>query len=317
MDDHFDGSRFFNPWNPRKHSFLNLLKWKLTAKPKPWPEHVENRLFPPPPNIVYGDQLVATFIGHATVLIQTQGINILADPIWNEFAAPFKMKTVRRRAAPGVKLEDLPKIDLILVSHGHYDHLDQMTLETLWNRDHPLIVAPLGNDAVIRSNDPSIRVQTLDWNQSLMADPNLIVHLMPAQHWSSRSFFDWDRELWGSFVLETPDGNIYFAGDTGYGNGEVFKYVKSRFQEFRFAMLPIGTYEPRWFMRYVHMNPFDAVEAFKELGEPYTMGIHFGTFKLSDEGFQDPIDDLKEALKSAPHPERFRALQNGESWLIP
>ena len=163
----------------------------------------------------------------------------------------------------------------------------------------------------------TIQVQTLDWNQSLMADPDLILHLMPAQHWSSRKFLDWDKALWGAFVLETPDGNIYFAGDTGYGNGEVFKYAKLQFNEFRFVMLPIGTYEPRWFMRYVHMNPFDAVEAFKDLGEPFTMGIHFGSFRLSDEGYEDPLEELREALKTVEHPDRFRTLQIGEPWSIP
>ena len=318
VTDHFDGIRFYNPWNPRKHSWLGFIRWRMYYKSKPWPKHVENVFFDQPPAHVKGSKLRVCFIGHATVLIQTQGLNILTDPIWTDWATPVKIKKIKRVCDPGLSFENLPKIDLILVSHNHYDHLNQETIERLWERDKPLILSPLGNDTIIKQKNPSIQVTTLDWEQSYKINDKVTIHLQPSQHWSARGLWDKNKALWGAFTMETPGGNIYFAGDTGYGHGEVFYHVKEKFGKFRLAILPIGAYEPRWFMKYAHMNPEDAVTAYRDLGKPYTMGIHFGTFRFSDEGYKDPIKDLETSKRNHKiSDEKFRTLNVGESWDVP
>jgi L-ascorbate metabolism protein UlaG (beta-lactamase superfamily) len=315
--DHFDGKHFFNPWNKRQNSWLALIRWRMTANPRPWPEHLVNEYSDVPPNSVQGPEIRVSFVGHATVLIQTQGVNILTDPIWSERAGPFNWLGPKRLTDPGISFEKLPKIDLVLISHNHYDHLDQNTIQKLWRRDKPLIVTPLGNDSIIHSNDSSIIVKTLDWGQSIKLNKEFEVYLEPAQHWSGRGFSDRDEALWGAFVIKTISGNIYFAGDTGYSDGETFRKAKAKFGRFRFAMLPIGSYEPRWFMRYGHMNPEEAVFAHQDLGRPYTLPMHFGTFRLSDESFHDPLKALDIAKRSHDIDERIQVLKVGQVWQVP
>ena len=319
ISSHFDGKRFFNPWNRRVHTtFMTFLKWKIASRPKDWPDFVSNGQFDTPPPKVEGSFLRASFVGHSTMLVQTQGLNILCDPIWSEYGGPVKMTMTKRRHEPGILFDNLPKIDLVLISHNHYDHLDLKTVQQLWRRDRPLILTPLGNDTIIQSYDSSILVETLDWDQSRPFTKEVAVHLIPAQHWSSRGLWDWDKALWGAFVISTPGGNIYFAGDTGYGKGEVFQHARKKFGSFRFAMLPVGIYEPRWFMHYVHMNPADAVLAYRDLGEPYTLGMHLGTFQLADDGYDDPWIELERERKAHNIPEeKFKTLKPGQSWMVP
>jgi len=313
--DHFDGHHFFNPWNPRSHSWWSVFLWKWTAKPDPWPEHIE-QIFDRPPERVMGSQVRLSYVGHATVLIQTESLNILTDPIWETWASPVKISKTKRVSQPAIRFDDLPKIDCILISHNHYDHLCLETLHKLWERDRPQIIAPLGNDTVIQAADPSIQVKTLDWNEATKVD-SVTVRLLPAQHWSSRGLLDYDEALWGAFAIQTEHGNIYFAGDTGYGNGEIFQQAKQICGSFRVALLPIGAYEPRWFMRYAHMNPEDAVRAWHDLGKPDTMAIHFETFPFTDEGIKKPEYDLEAAKKESGVPlEKFRTLGVGKSWTL-
>lgn len=316
--EHFDGCRFHNPWKPFKHSWWDFFRWLATRSPKSWPASVENPRFDIPPQTVEGENLRVTFIGHSTVLIQTQGLNILTDPIWAEWPAPFKWKRSKRILKPGIHFENLPKIDAVLVSHNHYDHLDVVFIQKIWRRDQPVILAPLGNDAVIQSFDPTIAVETLDWEQSRTIHSRITIYLQPAQHWSARGAWDINKALWGAFVLETEGGNIYFAGDTGYGNGDLFRNAKKKFGHFRFALLPIGAYEPRWLTGYAHMDPEESVLAHMSLGEPLSMAIHFGTFRLSDEGYEDPIETLEAAMKKHRIPEsQFQAIRPGEFLNIP
>lgn len=205
-----------------------------------------------------------------------------------------------------------------MVSHNHYDHLDLETLGKLWHRDQPLIVTPLGNDALICKHQPSVEVQALDWGQSLKGREGIAVHVEPSQHWSARNLWDHDKALWGAFVVETPSGNLYFAGDTGYAEGVHFRKAKEKFGGFRFALLPIGAYEPRWFMQYAHMSPDDAALAFCDLDRPYTAAIHHRTFNVADEGYDDPVNALAAAKKARHIPdERFRTLKIGEAWELP
>jgi len=316
--DHFDGKRFFNPWDPGSNLFYKVMYWKMTSKRKPWPEFDENQQLDIPPGHVNGNTLRVCFVGHSTMLIQTQGVNILTDPTWSNRASPFKHFGPSRCSSPGVRFEDLPPIDLILISHNHYDHLDIDTINKIWLRDDPRIVAPLGNDSVIRNENPSIQVETLDWHQKIQFRENINLHLTPCQHWSGRHLSDKNKALWGAFVISTPGGNIFFCGDSGYGNGDIFRQIYEEFGSFRFAMLPIGAYEPRWFMKYSHMDPKEAVNAHKDLGGPYTAAIHYRTFQLGDEGFDEPNSYLKHSCNMLKvDREKFRALNIGEAWYIP
>ena len=208
----------------------------------------------------------------------------------------------------------------MLISHAHYDHMDLDTLGRLAERDDPLFVAPLGNARHLAraGGDGTARTAELDWwgEQALSADAS--VTLVPARHWSSRRLGDENRALWGGFVLNLPGGCVYFAGDTGYGDGAQFHEARRRLGPFRFALLPIGAYEPRWFMRPQHMNPAEAVQAFADLEAARAMAIHFGTFQLTDEAHDAPVNALAEALeRAALDPARFRALGNGIAWEVP
>lgn len=307
--DHFDGKQFYNPWERRPAALFDLLRWRMTSKPRSWPTRLENKFQALPKTRVTGSDLHATFVGHATVLLQTEGLNILTDPIWSESASPFSWFKIPRIHPPGISFSHLPPIDIVLISHSHYDHLDLKTLEQLWTRDQPQIFAPLGIDRIA----PHIPMKTLDWHQSVSVDNEVAIHLQPAQHWSKRGLWDTDKTLWGSFVIETPSGNIYFAGDTGYGPH--FRQIQLKFGTFRLALLPIGAYEPRWFLRYAHMSPEDAIQAHLDLGEPPSMAIHFGTFQLSDESYEDPLLTLEESKKEKKiSKDQFRALHIGEAW---
>lgn len=315
--DHFDGLRFFNPWNPQKASLFDVIRWKMSSQPKQWPNERQTPLLDSPTELVEGDLLRVSFVGHSTMLIQTQGLNMITDPIWSNRASPFQSIGPNRYNDPGIDFEKLPTIDIILVSHNHYDHLDISTIKKIWNRDHSRIIAPLGNDMSIQLEAPSIHVETLDWNHAIVIDKNVTIHLMPTQHWSRRGFSDINKALWGAFVIATTSGNIYFCGDSGYEK-TIFRRTLERFGSFRFAMLPIGAYEPRWFMKYVHMDPEEAVLAYKDLGEPYAAAIHFETFRLTDEGFNDPRNLLIEScVKHEVDPQKFRALKLGEAWMVP
>lgn len=314
--NHFDGRRFYNPWNPRRHSWRKVFRWMMTSEPHPWPKKVENEFSDTPPAIVAGSDLRVSFVGHSTVLIQTQGLNIVTDPVWTERVVPIKLANSKRVAKPGIAFENLPKIDIILISHNHYDHLNRKTIQWIAKRDHPLLITPLGNDTIIKSFAASLNVKTLDWEGSQKITDQVTIHLAPSQHWSGRGIFDVDKALWGAFVIETAAGNIYFAGDTGF-EARLFENVRAKFGSFRLAILPIGIYEPRWLMQYVHMNPKDALLAYKLLGEPNAIGIHYGTFRLADDGYEDPIALLNAEKKSQKITDnKFRVLKIGESSFI-
>ena len=219
--DHFDGLRFFNPRHPATDRTLrDMLRWKLGGKVSRWPKSVPVEQVVPEPRV---DQLRVTMVGHATLLIQASGINVLTDPLWSARASPVRSAGPKRATATGVAFDDLPPIDAVLLSHNHYDHLDIATLRRLHDRHRPMIVTPLGNDAIVRRRLPDARIVAGDWGDRFNLVSGAEVHIVPAHHWSARGPGDRRMALWGGFMLRTASGLVYFAGDTGYGDGAIFR----------------------------------------------------------------------------------------------
>jgi L-ascorbate metabolism protein UlaG (beta-lactamase superfamily) len=277
----------------------------------PWPTHVDVALCQPPP---LDDAAAAiTFIGHATFLIQTPTANLLTDPMYSERASPLRRIGPRRVRQPAVRLEDLPPISTVLLSHNHYDHCDLPTLRAIAKRFDPVVVTPLGNGTLVRSAGIR-RVEELGWWQQATTGA-LPITLTPAQHFSARTPFDRNRALWGGFVVALGHRHIYFAGDTGYA--PFFREIRQRCGPIDLALLPIGAYEPRWFMQAVHMNPAEAVDAHIDLDAAESIAMHFGTFQLTTEGIDAPLRALEEARqKRGIAASTFRTLGFGESMRI-
>lgn len=317
--DHFDGELFFNPDGIPPRGFRDLLRWQLgggkAAWPKTWPSP-----FPPakPEAAIDGDRLRITMVGHATMLIQVAGLNVLTDPVWSDRVSPLSFAGPRRVNAPGIDFEDLPRIDLVLLSHNHYDHFDAATLKRLHAAHDPLVVTPLGNDSIIRSAAPAMRLSVHDWGDRLAVTPGVVVHITPAHHWSARGSRDRRMALWCGFVVETVAGSVYFAGDTGFHGGRTYRAIAEKHGAPRLAILPIGAYEPRWFMEAQHQNPEEAVEGMQLSGAAFAAGCHWGTFRLTDESVDEPRDRLLLALDAQGiSRERFRPMLPGEVWDVP
>jgi L-ascorbate metabolism protein UlaG (beta-lactamase superfamily) len=305
--DHFDGVRFFNPTGGAGQPFSAVPRLLLERRAA-WPAHVD--VPPRRPAALDGAAAVVTFIGHATFLIQTAAGNILTDPMFSERAGPLNIFGPRRVRPPAVALDALAPISVVLLSHNHYDHCDRPTLRMLAKRGDPLVVTPLRNGRLARSSGIH-RVEELDWWEQAERSP-IPVTLTPAQHFSARGPLDRNRALWGGFMLQAGAARIFFAGDTGYG--PFFRDIGQRLGPIDLALLPIGAYEPRWFMRQVHMNPAEAVQAHLDLEASESIGMHFGTFQLTTEGIDEPVHALEAARgASGVAPSRFRTLGFGES----
>ena len=316
VTDHYDGVRFYGPGPVADRGLLDLARWQVSGGRAAWPDSFPSPFTDKPPERVAG--LRVALVGHATVLIQVAGRNIITDPVWSERASPVRFAGPRRANPPGIAFDDLPPIDAVLITHNHYDHLDVETIARLWHRHAPKVIAPLGNDSIIRAHDDAVKVEVLDWGQSTGLGGGVAAHLEPAHHWSARGINDRRMALWGAYVLTSAAGTIYMAGDTGYGEGDTFRSVRDRFGSVKVAALPIGAYEPRWFMQPQHMNPADAVRAFGDLGAEQALGIHWGTFQLTNEKVDQPLIDLTAALAEAGiAPELFPAMQPGQVWAPP
>jgi L-ascorbate metabolism protein UlaG (beta-lactamase superfamily) len=316
VSDHFDGFKFFSPGraNFADKSRMDLLKWQLGGGRESWPGTFASPFADKPPARVDAG-LRVTLAGHASYLIQTGGLNLLLDPVWSDRASPVSFAGPKRVNAPGIALADLPKVDAILLTHNHYDHMDVGTISAIAKRDGCRIVVPLGNDRILATADPALAALTVarDWGDSVALSDRVNVTLEPTLHWSARGLSDRFMALWCNFIIEGPAGRIYACGDTGYDADSIFPRMKAKYGGFRLALLPIGAYEPRWFMKEQHMNPEEAVTVFRELGAEAAIGHHWGTFQLTNEGVERPREALAVALGTARiDPALFRAFQPGQ-----
>jgi len=317
LSDHFDGVRFFDPRGGPAKSRRDLLRWfadrHFRGTKAKWPASVPSPYADRPPARVEGAACRISYVGHASWLIQTADRNILLDPVWSKRASPFRFVGPKRVNDPGIAFADLPPIDIVLVSHGHYDHLDLATLSQIAATHRARVVTSLGNDTIMRNRDPAIAAEAYDWDHRVDLGAGIAVTPVAAHHWSARNLSDRNMSLWGSFVIETPGGSIYFVADSGYGDGWYFRRARERHGPFRLAILPIGAYEPRWFMRDQHMNPAESVQALIDCGAETALAHHYGTFQLTDEPFDAPLVALADALKAAGiSSDRFRALKPGQ-----
>lgn len=315
VSDHFDGVKFFNPEGAPANRLGDLLRWRFAESRAVWPKTVPVAALAHPAARVA--DLTITMVGHATLLIQTAGINLLTDPVWSDRASPLRFAGPRRVIPPGIAFENLPPIDAVLLTHSHYDHLDLATLRRLKAAHDPLVITPLGNDTILKAGGVDLRCSVHDWGDQLALGP-LRLTVEPCHHWSARGTNDRSMALWAGFVIAGPAGKILHIGDTGFDGGRPYRDLPARHGALRAAILPVGAYEPRWFMRAQHQNPDEAVQGFTLSGAAFGVGHHWGTFQLTDEAREAPLNALATALNNHGVPaDRFRAMAPGESWDVP
>ena len=308
--DHFDGTRFWNQGQVEEHGTRDIWKWYLNRQQGAWREWTEAPPGPPPPRRVRAGALRVTFVNHATLLIQLDGVNVLTDPTWSERASPVSFAGPKRVRPPGIRFEDLPPVDAVLVSHNHYDHCDVPTLRRLADAFRPSIFAGLGNAAFLERKGIG-RARDLDWWQSVDLPNGVRLTSVPVQHFSGRGLCDRNGTLWSGYVLEGRAGPVFFAGDTGWGPH--FEQVRARFGPVALALLPIGAFRPEWFMGPVHVSPDEAVKAHRALEAGQSVAMHFGTFPLADDGQDEPVEKLRQALRHhGVSDSAFRVLEFGE-----
>lgn len=307
---HHGPKGFINPQVPPRQEFRMLIRWLLNRNHGPWTRQI---ISPGPAPRTRVDDLRVTWVGHSSALIQVSQVNILTDPVWSERVSPFSWVGPKRFRAPGIRFEDLPPIDLIVLSHDHYDHLDTSTLKRLVAHQSR-VVCPLGVARIVRKLGFE-HVHELDWWDQVKLDSGITAHCTPAQHFSGRSIFGRNRTLWSSWWLETPAGGVYFGGDSGFGAH--YEEIAQRLGGPRLSLLPIGAYRPEWFMSPVHMSPAEAVQAHLALDSRYSVAIHHGSFDLADDGQAESVEQLGELSRELGLRYPFVALAEGHAFDVP
>lgn len=299
VTDHFDGQRFFTPGTSKSSSPAGYLWRRLTDPPPDWPLAAQA---PAPEQLpalaerVTGREARVTYIGHATVLIQIAGLNILTDPVWSQRASAVQWLGPKRVVQPAWRLDQLPPIDVVLISHDHYDHLDLATLRQINALHRPRVVAPLGLRKLLLGAMPQSKVSEHDWGERVSLGPGAWVHVEPMAHGSGRTPFDQMQTLWAAYVIQSDDLRIYHVGDAGYAGGRFFRDAAKRHGPLDLAILPIGAYEPVDFMADSHMSPNEAVQALVDSGARQGLAHHFDTFQLGFEAYGAAANALNEAL---------------------
>lgn len=299
QSDHFDGTVFKNPSGQSSKGLGSVFRYLRENRPDPWPDHYEDYVhrdpLPPPPP----DGLRLIFVNHSTFLLQYRGLNILTDPIWSNRCSPFQWAGPHRKRPPGLAWEALPPIDLVLLSHNHYDHLDAPTLRRLHQKQKPpQYIVPLGLGDFVRRLGATAIVE-LDWWEQHDLGP-LRIQALPANHFSSRGIFDRDKTLWAGFLLESEGEKIYFVGDTGYS--DVFEHIGQKLGPVDLALIPIGAYLPHWFMSPIHVSPAEAVRIHRDLQCRQSVAMHFGTFPLAADNPERSARELRVALEEQAVP---------------
>jgi L-ascorbate metabolism protein UlaG (beta-lactamase superfamily) len=313
--DHFNGRIFLNPDDPsksRSRGLFAMIKWAFTGDRGEWTwlSEKDTKFSFPEQQPVDPSEIVITFINHSTFLVQAGTLNMLTDPIWSERASPYNWIGPKRMRPPGVRFGDLPSIDLVLLSHNHYDHLDLPTILQLKTDHHPLFITPLGVGRFLNRHQITQTVE-LDWWNRYEMDSNVTITSVPARHFSGRGIFDRDQTLWCGYVLQICGQTLYFAGDTAYGS--FFTDIGEAF-DIDLSIIPIGAYKPRWFMQPIHANPADAVQIHKDVQSFRSIASHFGTFPMADDAMKEPPEDLSKALDNCGLIEAdFQILEEGES----
>ena len=311
VSDHFDGKQFKNPNGQEAQGLSAVFKWMWKRKRDPWTKVTDWSI--PKKEFDQPEGIRVTFVNHSTFLIQIGDFNILTDPVWSHRVSPFTFMGPARMRPPGVRLEDLPEIDLVLLSHNHYDHLDKATLKKLHKTHNPQTLTPLGVGAYVKkiglNHEPD-----LDWWESkTYLNEKIKITALPASHFSSRGTLDRNATLWCGYLIESEQGNVYFAGDSGYG--DFFKDIAARTPEMDIALLPIGAYKPEWFMSPIHTSPADAVNVHQILKPGISIASHFGTFPLADDNTETALNDLIASKERNGLPEdTFITLEEGCSY---
>lgn len=311
ISDHFDGKTFFNPSGKKSKELADVVKWQSSKREKKkWVRPTDFQYGEKPADTIDDDRLRVTFVGHSTVLIQFEGINILTDPVWYERCSPVQWAGPKRIIPAGIRLEDLPKIDIILQSHNHWDHLDIGTLKKIYQTHRPIIYTSLGVSQFLKQEGIDTAVD-MDWWGELPFNDTLKVTCVPAQHFSGRGTIDRNATLWSGFVVSSPKGgNIYFAGDSGYGS--IFEEIGHKFGSMRLSLIPIGAYSPIWFMSPIHCTPEEAIQIHFDVKSQQSLAIHHSTFPLADDAQTEPIEWLQEArLQRGLQEDDFFVLKEG------
>jgi len=312
--DHFDGKKFVNPDDYGTHHYLDVLKWWFSGNDKgAWHKMSDKSIarFPAPEPKVPGDEFRVTFVNHATFLLQIDDLNILTDPVWSDRASPYQWIGPKRMRPPGIAFEDLPPIDVVLLTHNHYDHLDIDTVHKLHEKYDPKFIVPLGVERFLQEEGITNTVH-LDWWDDYSLGNDFSLTAVPARHFSGRGLFDRNKTLWCGYVLHTSLGSIYFAGDTAYGS--FIKKIDNKFGPMFTSFIPIGAYKPRWFMESIHVSPEEAVQVHKDVRSHKSIAMHFGTFPMADDGMYEPVETLRKELELADiQQSEFRVLKEGET----
>lgn len=314
LSDHFNGKTFFNRDHVER-SWLDVWRWRRTSQPAAWPASVPLTPQPPPPPPGAG-HINFTWIGHATFLIQSAEGNFLTDPQFSDRCGPLNRLGPRRVQPPALSLAQLPRIDGVFLSHDHYDHCDLPSLRALARTFDPFVVTPLANGPLLRRAGLR-RIVELDWWQSHAPAAGLEVTLTPARHWSNRLSGRRNARLWGGFFVRRPYPSQawWFASDTGY-DARLFHEIRARLGAPSVALIPIGAYEPRWFMSVQHCNPAEAVQIHQDVGAGTSLAMHWGAWQLTDEGRDEPPRALAAARAAAGvSPEAFRVVAPGETFM--
>lgn len=294
--EHFVDGKFVNRADVKFHSLWEMLWDGLTSDVEraTWPKWLDTQEDRSPLTRVLGEDVRVTYINHATFLIQVGGVNILTDPVFSERTSPVSFIGPKRIHDPGIAFDNLPPIDVVIISHDHYDHLDLESINKLIKRDKPSVYMGLG---VAERLKPSRHTVEMDWGESIQITNTFKLWFLEVQHFSGRTLTDRNSTLWGGFMLEVAGKKIYFGGDSGYG--EHYKQAFEQFGAVDLAFIPIGAYAPRKFFKPIHLNPYEAVQAHKDLHAKFSIGMHYGTFQLSAEPFDEPLKLLEQAKQEA------------------